>query len=488
MKQKLFICTLLSDVIINQAAGTEGNQSSLDFIPGSNFLGVSASTLYDDNQLSSLDKKTIFYSGCIRYGDAHPAILGSRSLKTPLSFFLPKNQSQPLYLHHFVDPSKVKAQLKQCREGYILPKDDGVLMIKTKKNFAIKSAYDREKRRSMDEQMFGYESMKKGGVYMFEVTFDDSVSEILVNKVVKSLLGIKRVGRSKTAQYGLVEIKESASLASIYHKKQISEKDYVLLYAESRLIFADADGLPTFTPSAEDFGLEGGTILWDRCQIRTFQYAPWNNKRRTRDADRCGIEKGSVFVIRPKKMVPEQFLYVGLYQSEGFGKVCINPDFLLEANPDGISEKRLTELNLEDIVTSGDSNNKESKLNTNDQKLYDLVYKNHQKEALQYEILTYVNDYTEKNEALFKGNSFASQWGSIRKIALANSGNRIKDLLFKEKTGYLMHGVAADKWDAKRRRSTLEDFIVKIEKFGDEAIQYAVINLSSEMAKLCRRN
>lgn len=41
-----FKCTLLSDVILNQKAATEGPNQTLDFIPGSNFLGIVASKLY----------------------------------------------------------------------------------------------------------------------------------------------------------------------------------------------------------------------------------------------------------------------------------------------------------------------------------------------------------------------------------------------------------------------------------------------------------
>ena len=38
-----FKCTLLSDVILNQKAATEGPNQTLDFIPGSCFLGIVAS-------------------------------------------------------------------------------------------------------------------------------------------------------------------------------------------------------------------------------------------------------------------------------------------------------------------------------------------------------------------------------------------------------------------------------------------------------------
>ena len=38
-----FECKLLSDVILNQSAATDGNNSTLDFIPGNSFLGIVAS-------------------------------------------------------------------------------------------------------------------------------------------------------------------------------------------------------------------------------------------------------------------------------------------------------------------------------------------------------------------------------------------------------------------------------------------------------------
>ena len=42
MKTLYFKCTLLTDVIITQSAATDGHQSTLDYIPGSNFLGICA--------------------------------------------------------------------------------------------------------------------------------------------------------------------------------------------------------------------------------------------------------------------------------------------------------------------------------------------------------------------------------------------------------------------------------------------------------------
>ena len=72
MKILQFKCHLHSDVIINQKAATVGNQSSLDFIPGSNFLGISASELYNKYSSDPYTTWLLFHSGKVRFGDAHP--------------------------------------------------------------------------------------------------------------------------------------------------------------------------------------------------------------------------------------------------------------------------------------------------------------------------------------------------------------------------------------------------------------------------------
>lgn len=68
MRIKQFKCELLSDVIINQVAATEGKLQTLTFIPGSNFLGIAAS-IYDE--LPKEWQIIAYHSGKVRFGDAH---------------------------------------------------------------------------------------------------------------------------------------------------------------------------------------------------------------------------------------------------------------------------------------------------------------------------------------------------------------------------------------------------------------------------------
>ena len=47
MKILQFKCKLISDIVLSQNTATEGSQKTLDFIPGSSFLGLVASQLYN---------------------------------------------------------------------------------------------------------------------------------------------------------------------------------------------------------------------------------------------------------------------------------------------------------------------------------------------------------------------------------------------------------------------------------------------------------
>ena len=469
MKTLKFKCTLLSDVILNQKAATEGPNQTLDFIPGSCFLGIVASQ-YEKFEGEGTAME-IFHSGKVRFGDAHPSKGNVRGLKIPASMFYPKLEkaSKEMYIHHAVpnlDSDEMKKkQLKQCRNGFYTFVDNEAKEIITETNFAIKSAYDREKRRSKDEQMYGYESLQKGLELYFEVEVEN---DDLAKKIKDALVGNdKRVGRSRTAQYGLVKIEE-CNYSEV--KCVPSENGLITVYADGRLIFLDDYGLPTFQPYAEQLGLpENAEILWDKSQIRTFQYTPWNYKRQCFDADRCGIEKGSVFVVKTSSC-PEKSQYVGSYKNEGFGKVIYNPDFL-KAESIGKAIYKIS-------VSVNKSEKKEIELKGSP--LLEFIKNQKKSETSEKDVYAAVNYWVEENKKLFQRTKFASQWGAIRGIAMATKDDsKIKDNV----VAYLSHGVKSSDWDGNRRNN-LESFM---NGCNNDNIRIGLVNLAAEMAKKCRK-
>lgn len=472
MEKMKFKCTLLSDVIISHNSSTEGNQYSLDFIPGNNFLGIAASYIY--KEVNAMD---VFHSGRVKFGDANPSIEGEcRGLKVPNVMFYPKlkKASEECYIQYLIphpDAKEIKGlQLKQCREGFYAFGDGKGKPIHFDKRFAIKSAYDSEQRRSEDGLMFGYQSLPEGLVLYFEIESD--LDEVTNKHIAAAICGTRNVGRSRTAQYGLVKIeeatyKEIVSTANTFNR---DGKRYATVYADGRLIFLDENGEPTFRPKACDLGFVGDSdkIDWSKSQIRTFQYSPWNGKRHTYDTDRCGIEKGSVFVVECAS-TPSASTYVGYYKNEGFGKVIYNPVFL-NGRVDGRADFLLEE--VAEYKTPVEEQKPSNTL------LFQFLKKQQAKAGIMKSLYQDVNDFVSKNGSCFHGEKFASQWGSIRSIAMiAPDEAKIPEMIH----DFLNHGVAKEKWEERGRRKALEAFMETTDN-----IRERIINLASEMAKKCR--
>lgn len=274
MKRYQYTCKLLSDLIISSVTSTEGFNPSLDYIPGAKFLGIAAAKLYEEKNMPTLD---LFHNGKVRFGDANPIIDGQIGFSVPFSLFFEKGKSltePPVYLHHklnapdFQELTREGKQLKQARKGYISLAGKYMAI---DQDFAIRSAYNSQELRSEDGKMFGYFSLPKGSEWTFVV---DDDTENYAEHIKSALIGRKRIGRSRSAEYGLVEITFNKELPE--QPENIPASDLTLIYAYSNLCFYDAYGRTTVTPTPSQLGVHGGKIIWSRSQIRSRLYQTWN--------------------------------------------------------------------------------------------------------------------------------------------------------------------------------------------------------------------
>lgn len=508
MNTLYFKVTLLTDVILNQKAATEGPNATLDFIPGNNFLGIVASALYND-KLDAQKALDLFHNGSVRYGDAHlVSLTGARTLKVPAVMFYPKLKSadQELYISLLASPELMRdKQLKQCRSGYydFTATNHQAVPSVAQTNFAIKSAHDRKNRTSLNEAMYGYESLQAGAELLFSVEVENPDYE---KEIIDALTSgtSKRIGRSRSAQFGLVKIEHLDGPYAEVASAPMTGKT-VTVYADSRLIFIDeATGMPTFRPEASQLGLEGGEIDWEKSQVRTFQYAPWNFKRQCFDTDRCGIEKGSVFVVKGVKECPTTSQYKGSYCNEGFGRVIYNAAFL--AGNDKTAESEWTLLKVEKPSDKPKQSTTRLNVSGSDSPLLAHLKQQFNHDLEEQQIFNLVNEWihanNDENWRRFKTKKFASQWGTIRSIATrrlmdggeGSSFRNIADELYrkvddKEQCGYLCHGVAGPNWEENGRLKSFENFMKKeeIKAMSEEKKCLTIINLAAEMAKMYRK-
>lgn len=466
MKIYQYKCTLLSDIIITSEAATEGYAPSLDYIPGSKFLGIVAGKLY--NEEATIQTLDLFHNGSVQYGDASLFYKNNQYFRPPFSWFTEKGKSihEEVYIHHLLT-SKDK-QLKQVRSGYFSPASKSFVSLE--QDYSLKSAQDSKTRRSKDGQMFGYHSLKAGTEWIFEIRDE---KETYAEELKSALVGRHRIGRSRTAEYGLVDIEHIGEVAQ--GKEQIYNNELVV-YAKSNLCFIDEQaGYSTAIPSAMQLcGDDTAKVLWDKSQVRARNYKTWNRKRWNKDADRWIIERGSVFVIKLNKGVSSTFYETGIgnHKNEGFGQVLINPDFLQSAKET---------LDFKVIKEALNSYQKSVVESTEiDDKTYTALEGIYNREDFEGQIDKLVNSFRKDHEHTFQGIS-NSQWGALRNYGKhLSKREEFNTMIFDKESGFLYRGQSENEWRNRNRRTVLED---SLSKLTDEQFFPFIIKLSNQMSK-----
>ena len=494
MYKTFFKCTFLSDIVLNAHTATQGPAQSLDYIPGANFLGIVARD-YSSFGEQSFD---VFHSGKVRFGDAHISEGSQRSIKMPLSWFYKKTTNyyeqeklllENIYIHHKLGRQKEEfrkngVQLKQIRRGFFLK--SGKVLIPDH-FFSIKSSYDLGKRRAKDSQMYGYDALRAGSEWIFHVESEDAT---LLEKITKKLEGKHRIGRSRSCQYGRVKIEKLAQKIAPVNCDSSAEDERLVLYAESSLAFFDKYGEPTLQPELQDLSLPSNAkILWQESQIRPRIFAPWNGVRKTRDADRVCIAKGSVIVVQIEKSfdVSEYIAKVakgiGVYLNEGMGKILVNPTFLKtdkELHPQifiGKESFESQEKTLKAIIEADDS----------DATFLNWIKETQKRENSLHKIFVNLKQFIDEKSKKFEDIS-ASQWGAIRAIAQnSKSYEQMEGDLFqenKENPGFLQHGKSEVLWSKKDRKNILWKQIQSVkENIDKDYARIFTIKLCEAMAK-----
>jgi len=400
MKRLTFEVEFLSDVVLPATSNTEGNIEQLDFIPGSNFLGMVAS---NGNYDKFKDSFKLFHSGAVRFSDATLLHKGKATYKIPLSFFHEKLKKDEMVNHHLVEDFGAFKQLKQKRKGYITQELEEVIL---NHNYAQKSAYDKLHRRSKEGSMYGYSAIPSGTKWQFVVQYSEL--ETSDKELLKaSLLGKKRLGKSKSSQYGQVFIREVEDMASLPSME--SKSSSVILYAKSRIALVDEEGNPTYDLKYLIDGLDDSNIVWEKSQLKTSTFTPYNGAMQTKCYERVVMNAGSVIVLQnlSDEQVERLTQGVGIYLSEGFGELLVNPSFLLEEGRFSLGEENLK--------------SKATPLKITEPIVMFLKYREDKKRE-KLNLARKVDEFIGKHKKLY-GNISNAQWGTVRSICTSNTKN-----------------------------------------------------------------
>lgn len=349
MKTTQYLLSLRQPVIISEKSASVGAHQGLDYIKGSTLLGLLASRLY--SQLSQEDAFLMFHSGKVRFNDALPVDQESLQVAYPVPMCLHSFKAekyadgQILFSDKIFDISQItkdeelkKAAISkqpvQLRNFYITM--DGQ-RLSPNKELTLKTAIDPKQNRAKDAQLFGYEALSAHQQFSFSIQADDDVPDHLIDKL-SAVVGKAQLGRSRSAQFGAVEIKSLESDKPEVPKN--NAQGFLTLWLLSDLQLQQ-NGQPTLIPSPEVLGLPKGTKwLAEKSFLRSRRYSMYNAYRRHYDKERQVISRGSILRYElPSDFSDYDSLYqklskgIGLQTECGLGQVSINPDILSNTHP-----------------------------------------------------------------------------------------------------------------------------------------------------------
>ena len=333
-----FLLTLETDVILSASPGSSGQHTCLDYIPGSALWGVVAGKFYGKWVKESAWEKirAVFHAGRVRFGSGFPATTGNRPMyPVPLSWHAPKGGGELHNLAFSTWNDREWGQRVQRRDGWFcVGPDNKQVVFKLTPNHRLKTAISAAKFDAPSEgQLFGYSSIPAGNRFVASVEADpdtpgwDEVLEFL-NK-----LSTIRLGRSRTAEFGLARLEILADQPGFYTTKAPSPDGLTRLHLLTDLALCDKLGQPLLMPTSETLGLGLGSVDTSRTFLRFRSYSPWNRHRGCSDQERQVIAARSVVTLRLEKPQLDSVLRRGLYQAEGLGVIAVDPPYLVSAPP-----------------------------------------------------------------------------------------------------------------------------------------------------------
>ncbi|MFA0468133.1 RAMP superfamily CRISPR-associated protein [Vibrio breoganii] len=327
-----YTLTTLEPVIVSQNTATTTNHQGLDHIPGSAILGMLAGSLYQE--VGEGVAWSLFHSAEVQYGPCYPLVEGEISLPTPASWHYQKManpirddkyNSEQISNHAselFQRPDGV--QFKQCRDGFV--SSQGKLG-KVEQGIVTKTALDRKTGGVKDGSLFSYAYIEENQSFAGWI---ECQSQSQVDLIRSHLFGEKRIGRSRSAEFGSVRISESALTKP---QESIDDTtDKLVLWCLSDCQILAHNGLPTFTPCLSDLIPEvQGTLDRERSFVRSTTTSRYNQARQGFDSEQPLIAKGSVLVFKdcpglsPDHLQQLRDKGIGINRQQGLGWVGVNP-------------------------------------------------------------------------------------------------------------------------------------------------------------------
>ena len=336
MGELYFKVELLDDVVLSQRTATVGDHKSLDYIPGSVFLGIAASKLYSKE--SKDEAWSLFHTSQIRFYNAYPMISGKRTIPMPLSFHsekVPRDGKEHEILNFvYSDAKENGVQYKQNRNGYVFFDDGKISVTMPSKTSRMRTAIDAETGTAEKAQLYCYESLDAGQIFIGKIEWDDSINGAV--SAVADLFEKEQtfhIGRSKTASYGRVKISKVDAPKINSKSKELNDLSFSILAVSDLCLRNPVTGTPELSLFPDFLGLDSEWRLdGTRSFARPSYLYQYNAYRKEIEVQKTLISKGSVFTFQSDKEITatekDNILKaikqgIGDARGQGFGEIAL---------------------------------------------------------------------------------------------------------------------------------------------------------------------
>lgn len=329
-----FKVELLDDIVLSQRTATVGEHKSLDYIPGSVFLGIAASKHY--SKISKDDAWNLFHTSKVRFCNAYPMISEKRTIPMPLSLHsekVPRSGKENSVLNFVCPEIKEEGiQYRQYRNGYVGFDNDKIIIDMPLKTSRMRTAIDGKTGTAAKSQLYGYESLNAGQSFIGKIEWDDSVAELITPIINIFNDGeVLHIGRSKTASYGRVKVSKIEIMDN--KVRDICGTSFSILAVSDLCLKNPITGIPELNLLPEFLGLGNDWIL-DKTKSfsRPLCLYQYNGHRKEIEMQKTLISKGSVFTFKSdkeltlseKESVISAVKYgIGDAKGQGFGEIAL---------------------------------------------------------------------------------------------------------------------------------------------------------------------
>lgn len=321
--------TTLSPVVLAQQLGEQNTVYTLRHISGSHIRGFLAEAfirtqgLDRNNAHLDPDFYNIFLSGKVRFG----ALTMGQGKMIPQHIQTIKGDASKPPISVFSNNSEVTRPISRLGKVVNGVVDTNGFNPKTTL-FFHNSRINRAAGRSKEDEgaIFYYESIDENQTFHGEITGDTTSLNRLLKVFPAKLSG--RIGRSKSAQYGKVEVVFGATPDSVAGQKTFKTGQQYILTVESPLVLLNENGLPK--PDADllkDYleTILGAKTVIKRAETNITPIEQYNTSWESKSGKVQAFREGSSFLIELQKdvTISQPIEYLGEWNEQGFGKVSL---------------------------------------------------------------------------------------------------------------------------------------------------------------------